>query len=257
MSLQIKGLCARISSTIALDEIEFTVASGQITAIIGPNGAGKTSLLRAICGDLPISKGEVLFNKIPASQWPLEQRAQCMAVLPQQSLLEFPFSAHEVVTMGRIPHSSAARENNAIVNAALALVDCQHLAERSWLSLSGGEKQRVQLARVAAQVWQPTQAGQRFILLDEPSASLDLAHQEMVVELLRFFAQQGVAILVVLHDLNLAAKSANNIVVLEDGKMAANGPPNLIITEALLKDVFNANALVQLNPLDGTPLVIT
>ena len=257
MTLKLINVSAPISSSYALQGIEFNLNGGGVTAIIGPNGAGKTSLLRAICGDLVTSSGEILLNGKDSRHWSVQDKALCTAVLPQHSLLDFPFSAQEVVIMGRIPHSTSAKHNSEIVHEALGLVDCQHLATRSYISLSGGEKQRVQLARVVAQIWEPVDIGQRCLILDEPSASLDLAHQEMVVDLFRYFTQQGVAILVVLHDLNLAAKCASEIVVLEDGKMAAFGTPEQVMTQALLKDVFNTSALVQTNPLTGTPLVIT
>ncbi len=257
MSLELLNICAPISSTYSLKEIGFSLEGGNTTAIIGPNGAGKTSLLRAICGDLPISSGEILFNSKPTHQWSEQDKALCMAVLPQHSLLDFPFSAHEVVTMGRIPHSTSSKRNREIVDKALKLVDCQHLTSRSYVNLSGGEKQRIQLARVAAQIWEPVDVGERCLILDEPSASLDLAHQEMVVELFRYFAHQGVAIIVVLHDLNLAAKCADKMLVLDDGKMAAFGTPKEVVTESMLKQVFNTSALVQVNPLSATPLVIT
>lgn len=257
MTLKLINVSAPISSTYFLRDIEFRLDPGSVTAIIGPNGAGKTSLLRAICGELAISAGDILFNGKHSHLWPEREKAECMAVLPQHSLLDFPFSAHEVVFMGRIPHSTSARHNTAIVEKALGLVDCQHLANRSYINLSGGEKQRVQLARVAAQIWEPVDIGQRCLILDEPSASLDLAHQEMVVEMFRFFANQGVAILVVLHDLNLAAKCAREIVVLDEGKMVSLGTPEQVMTEAMLKEVFSISAMVQSNPLSGTPLIIT
>ncbi|MFT4860932.1 MAG: iron complex transport system ATP-binding protein [Pseudohongiellaceae bacterium] len=257
MTLQLIDVSAPISSAYGLQNIGFDLIEGGVTAIIGPNGAGKTSLLRAICGDLGISSGEILLNGKDTHLWSVQDKALCTAVLPQHSPLDFPFSAHEVVNMGRIPHSTSAKHNTEIVEQALALVDCQHLATRSYITLSGGERQRVQLARVAAQIWEPVDIGQRCLILDEPSASLDLAHQEMVVELFRYFTEQGVAILVVLHDLNLAAKCATEILVLDDGKVAASGTPEQVMTEALLRDVFNTAALVQKNPLSGTPLIIT
>lgn len=257
MTLNLRSVSAPISSTYSLRDIEFRLDAGGVTAVIGPNGAGKTSLLRAICGELPISAGEILFNGKHSHAWHEREKALCMAVLPQHSLLDFPFSVHEVVTMGRIPHNTSARHNREIVDQALGLVDCQHLKDRSYINLSGGEKQRVQLARVAAQIWEPVEIGQRCLILDEPSASLDLAHQEMVVDMFRFFAGQGVAILVVLHDLNLAAKCASEIVVLEEGKMVSFGTPEQVVTEAMLKEVFSISAVVQSNPLSGTPLIIT
>lgn len=257
MTLKLHNVSARISSQISLIDIEVEVAAGSVTVVIGPNGAGKTSLLRAICNDLPLSGGTIKLNDKITSQWDSQSKATLLAILPQRSSLEFPFTVTEVVTMGRIPHSTSSSQNRDIVTKALALVDCNHLASRSFVNLSGGEKQRVQLARVAAQVWDAVDAGERCLILDEPTASLDLAHQEMIVRMFEFFTAQGVAILVVLHDLNLAAKCANQILVLKDGRSAAIGTPEKVLTEDMLKTVFSISAKVISNPVNGKPMVVT
>ena len=175
-TLQLQNLRAAISSELALEEISFDVQAGSTTVIVGPNGAGKTSLLRAICADLPLQAGTLQFNERSLKAWLPLERARLMAILPQRSSLEFPFTVEEVVSLGRIPHDSPSTRNRQIVKEALKLVDCENLAERLYVNLSGGEKQRVQLARVAAQIWEE-QAESRCLILDEPSASLDLAHQ--------------------------------------------------------------------------------
>ncbi len=257
MILSLNNLSATISSNITLTDINLQLEAGTVTAIIGPNGAGKTSLLRAICKDLPITNGSITFNGRDNSTWTAQDKATCLAVLPQHSALEFPFSVNEVVTMGRIPHSTSTKRNQHIVQEALTLVDCKHLAQRSYVNLSGGEKQRVQLARVAAQIWESVDSGSRCLILDEPSASLDLAHQEMIVRMFKFFSAQGVAILVVLHDLNLAAKCAHQLLVLKDAKTAALGSPESVISQKMLKEVFSIDAQIQTNPLSDTPMVLT
>jgi iron complex transport system ATP-binding protein len=257
MTLKLHNVSAVISSDISLVDIELEVEAGGVTAVIGPNGAGKTSLLRAICSDLALSGGVIKLNDKATSQWDAQAKAMLLAILPQRSSLEFPFTVEEVVAMGRIPHSTSNSQNRDIVNKALALVDCNHLVARSFINLSGGEKQRVQLARVAAQVWDEIDGGERCLILDEPTASLDLAHQEMIVRMFNFFAAQGVAILVVLHDLNLAAKCANQILVLKDGHSAAIGTPETVLTEDMLKEVFSISAKVISNPVNGKPMVVT
>ncbi|HAJ76225.1 MAG TPA: heme ABC transporter ATP-binding protein [Gammaproteobacteria bacterium] len=257
MILELTNLSAFISSQISLHSIEFAVDAGKTAIIIGPNGAGKTSLLRAICGDLPLSSGQVLFNSKAVDAWAVNERATLLAILPQRSTLEFPFTVEEVVTMGRIPHSTSNQRNREIVGEALDLVDCRHLQKRSFISLSGGEKQRVQLARVAAQIWEPSASGERCLILDEPSASLDLAHQEMIVTMLRHFNEQGVASLVVLHDLNLAAKCGDAIVMLKQGLVAAHGTPEQVLKEDGLNAVFDIRSRVIENPLSNKPMVVT
>lgn len=257
MTLKLHNVSAKISSQISLQDIEMEVEAGCVSVIIGPNGAGKTSLLRAVCNDLPTSAGEVLLNGRPIAELPVQEKAQMLAILPQRSSLEFSFSVEEVVTMGRIPHATSYIDNRKIVEQALALVDCSHLASRSFVNLSGGEKQRVQLARVAAQIWQPVPCGERCLILDEPTASLDLAHQEMIVSMFDYFRGQGVAILVVLHDLNLSAKCADQIIVLDNGKCAGKGAPRQVLTEEMLKDVFSVSATIVDHPLNGKPMIVT
>ena len=257
MAIKINSASARISETISLNDISFNVGSGSVSVIVGPNGAGKTSLLRAICNDLRLQGGEIHLNGKSIKEWTPQERATFLGVLPQQSTLEFPFSVNEVVAMGRIPHSTSNAHNQSIVEEALALVDCSHLALRSFPSLSGGEKQRVQLARVAAQIWEAVDTGPRCLILDEPTVSLDLAHQELVAQMFNFFAEKGVAILVVLHDLNLAAKCASQILVLDKGGMVAKGTPEDVITQSMLADVFHISAKVISHPLDARPMVVT
>ncbi|MFK7862631.1 MAG: heme ABC transporter ATP-binding protein [Pseudohongiellaceae bacterium] len=257
MTLKINKLSARISSMISLQDIDMKVDSGSVSIVIGPNGSGKTSLMRAVCGDLQVESGSVEFNNRQMPQWGAKERATMLAILPQNSSLEFPFTVQEVVAMGRTPHATSHGENQRIARKALELVDCEKLEKRSFVSLSGGEKQRVQLARVAAQIWNPVPTGNRCLILDEPTASLDLAHQEMVALMLRFFADQGVAVLAVLHDLNLAAKCADQIAVLKQGRCIVQGAPEQVLREKVLEDVFSTSVSVIGNPRTGKPMIVT
>jgi len=256
-TLQLSNVSAAIAAGIALEHIDLSVDAGEVAVVIGPNGAGKTSLLRAICNDLPLGAGSILCNGRATGDWPVERKATWLSVLPQRSTLDFPFTVEEVAALGRIPHDTSSRRNREIALAALELVDCGQLSRRLYLNLSGGEKQRVQLARVAAQIWEAVPGARRCLILDEPTASLDLAHQAMIVDMLRYFAGQGVAILAVLHDLNLAARCAHRILVLDRGRTAAVGAPREVLTGRLLSEVFQAELRVEANPLDGRPLVIT
>lgn len=255
-TLEVLDLNVEISPTVALRDINLTLEAGTISAIIGPNGAGKTSLLRAICNDLDLRSGSITFGQRSMDAWSIEERAKCFAILPQRSTLEFPFTVSEVVSLGRTPHSTSHRRNQEIVNQALELVDCSQFANRFYINLSGGEKQRIQLARVAAQIWEQEENA-RCLILDEPSASLDLAHQAMIMELVQFFARQEVAVLTVLHDLNLASKCADQLLVLQEGRVVATGSPESVLNEELIRSVFNINGEVARNPLDDSVLVIT
>ena len=255
-TLELIGLNVAIHPGLSLQDIELSIRPGEVAAVIGPNGAGKTSLLRAICDELESSAGRVELNQRSWQEWPQQQRARIVSILPQRSTLEFPFTVSEVVNLGRIPHSTSAQENHRIVSAALELTDCAQFAEQFYLNLSGGEKQRVQLARVAAQIWS-AQADNRCLILDEPSASLDLAHQARIVEMIRFFAEQGVAVVTVLHDLNLASKCADKFLLLDDGKVVASGSAEEVLTEQIIADTFAVQAQVRTNERDGSRLVIT
>lgn len=255
-SLELNHVHADIGGNLKLTDISVSVAAGEVTAIIGPNGAGKTSLLRAICNELELTAGSVKFSGTEMKDWSIQARAQLMAVLPQRSYLEFPFTVAEVVSMGRIPHDTSDQHNKQVINDALELVDGRQFMDRFYLQLSGGEKQRVQLARVAAQIWEAQERG-RCLLLDEPSASLDLAHQAMIVQMVQHFSGQGVAVLLVLHDLNLASKCADQLLVLQQGQVVARGKPKEVLTEQLIADTFGVDALVRTSEKDGSPVVIT
>jgi len=188
--------------------------------------------------------------------WPAGQRAQTLAVLPQHSSLEFAFAVQDVVALGRTPHNSGYQHDLRIVSAALAAVDGEHLLQRNYTELSGGEQQRVQLARVLAQLWEPSPHGDRHLLLDEPTASLDLAHQAVLLAALKDFAAQGVGICVVVHDLNLAARMADRILLMQGGAVVASGSPTEVLQVELIERVFGVSVELLAHPKRDTPLVV-
>lgn len=254
--LSIKQLSLSINGASLLDDINLEVASGEIVTILGPNGAGKTSLLKVITHELPASTGEVLLNGHTSQHWSQIEQAQMMGVLPQHSLLNFPFSAAEVVNLGRTPHDTGLSRDTEICQAALQAVDAEHLRDRAYTQLSGGEKQRVQLARVLAQIWEPSPSGERILILDEPTSSLDLAHQQQILATARDLAQQGCAVVIVLHDLNLAARFADKIFLLSCGHIAAQGTPEQVLQTAVIKKVFDVDVHIIQHPETGVPVVI-
>ncbi|MFA5494316.1 MAG: heme ABC transporter ATP-binding protein [Porticoccaceae bacterium] len=252
-----RGVSLRLRNVQLLEGLDFTVAPGEVLAILGPNGAGKSTLLRVLTGEWPATTGEVIFNARPIAQWKAEDRARSLAVLPQGTNLDFPFTVAEVVMLGRTPHRSGQVRDLAIVAEALAAVDASHLRERVYTQLSGGEKQRVQLARVLAQIWEDNGGQPRFLILDEPTASFDLAHQQLTLDLVRTLAGQGFGVVMVLHDLNMAARCATRMLLLSCGRAMEYGPPLQVLTPDNIRKVFGVAAVVQSNPLTGNPLVIT
>lgn len=248
-----------ISGAPLLKNITLHCSRGTVTGLMGPNGAGKTSLLKAISGEHKATQGEIVINGHSITEWRARDLARFMAVLPQSSTLEFAFSAQEVVALGRTPHGTGLMRDTKIVSAALGRVNASDLAERSFVQLSGGEKQRVQLARVLAQIWEHCEGNScsdGIILLDEPSASFDLAHQLMLIEIVRQIAAQGVTVVMVMHDLNLAAKCADQVVMMNDGYCTAVGSTSELLNSELIEKVFSVKAEVVPHPVDGTPLVM-
>ena len=237
-----------------LSEVSLQLEPGEVLGVLGPNGAGKSTLLGALCGELKPSEGEVSLDGQALTHWTGTQRAQRLAVLPQVSTLDFAFRVEEVVGMGRLPYQSGRVRDDEIIAAALAAADAGHLSGRSYLALSGGERQRVHLARVLAQLW-PGQAGQT-LLLDEPTSMLDPLHQHTTLQAIRTFAERGAAVLVILHDLNLAARYCDRILLLEAGRPHALDTPVQVMQPEPLKAVFGLDVLVQPHPERGHPLII-
>ena len=240
-----------------LTGVSLAVPGHAVVAVVGPNGAGKSTLVKALCGDLRPAAGEVSLNGRRLRDWAPGERARMMAVLPQESSLTFPFTVLEVVLMGRTPHEPGGRRDTDIARAALEATGMSAFEQRIYPTLSGGERQRVHLARVLAQVWEEPARGRRYLLLDEPTASLDLAFQHRTLEAVRRFAAAGAGVLAVLHDLNLAAQFADRIVVLRDGRQLASGCPHDALTPGVIEAAFAYPAMVLPHPTRPCPLVVS
>ncbi|ATL71921.1 heme ABC transporter ATP-binding protein [Nocardia terpenica] len=234
-----------------LDHIDLDVVAGQILALVGPNGAGKSTLLAALAGELEPATGTVELDGRALAHWSAVDMARRRAVLPQNHTVGFPFTAREVVAMGRAPWARTPRQDRdeAAIAAAMTATDVTHLAARPFPALSGGERARVALARVLAQDT-PT------LLLDEPTAALDLGHQEQVLHLARDRAAAGAAVVVVLHDLGVAAAYADRVAVVHHGRLAADGPPRATLTTDLLTHVYAHPVEVLDHPVTGAQLVL-
>ncbi|TBU89444.1 heme ABC transporter ATP-binding protein [Phytopseudomonas dryadis] len=252
--LRARSLSILRGSQLVLADIDIELVPGQVLGVLGPNGAGKSTLLGALCGELAPAQGSVHLGDKLLADWPGVERARRLAVLPQSSTLSFAFRVSDVVAMGRMPHDSGRQRDAEIIQQALQAADAAHLAERSYLELSGGERQRVHLARVLAQLW-PGGAAQS-LLLDEPTSMLDPLHQHTTLQAVRRFAEQGAAVLVILHDLNLAARYCDRLLLLEQGRAHAVGAPAEVLRAEPLQAVFGLEVLVQRHPERGHPLIV-
>ena len=234
-----------------LDGVSLAVRAGEVLALVGPNGAGKSTALGVLAGDIRPSGGEVRVDGRAIGEWSTKELARRRSVLPQHNPLSFPFDVDSVVRMGRVPWAGteAEAEDDVVVADALRATDVTHLVTRRYPTLSGGEQARVALARVFAQ-------NTDLLLLDEPTAALDLRHQEEVLRLARLRARAGAAVLVVLHDLGLAAAYADRIAVLDRGRLAAIGPPGQVCTGELLSEVYHHPVEVVAHPRTGLPLIL-
>lgn len=233
-------LTVQVKKITLLEDISLDVVPEQIIAVIGSNGAGKSTLLHTLAGNIPTTTGQIILNEQLLTHWSLQQRARLRAVLSQSISLTFPFSVLEVVLMGREAISATNSEQQIqLAHNILQQVGITHLAQRDYTTLSGGEKQQVQIARILAQIWEMTPSQSRYLLLDEPTASLDLAHQHALLNMLQRIAHtQKLGIFIILHDINLAAQYADQVVCLVQGKVVAVGKPNDILTIELIHKVF-------------------
>jgi len=241
------GLGVRVGGRDLLRDVSLAVAAGEVLALVGPNGAGKSTLLRALAGEVRAAEGRVRCDGIPMAEWEPLRLARRRAVVSQHPALAFPMRAAEVVALGRLPwHGTPqAAEDDAAVAAALAAAGVAPLARQAYATLSGGERQRVQVARALAQLHgAPRPAA---LLLDEPTANLDARHRVELLGLLRRLASGGLAILVVLHDLNEAAFVADRVAVLAEARLAALGAAREVLRPALLEQIYG----VAFRDLDG------
>ena len=232
------------------DAVTLELRGGEFVALVGPNGAGKSSILAMLAGDLVPESGSVTLAGEQVSEMDARALARLRAVMTQGTDVTFPFSVRDVVQMGRYPWSDTpdAAGDDAAVSRAMAFVDVSHLADRTVTSLSGGERARVALARVLAQ-------HTPVLLLDEPTAALDIRHQELVLGLLRQRVAEGCLVVVVLHDVQAAAAFADRVVLVDGGTVRAVGSPRDVLTTAELSSVYNFPVAVDHDAPGGASIV--
>jgi iron complex transport system ATP-binding protein len=256
--IELQSISVSVSGRKILEDVSLFASAGRVTAIIGPNGSGKSTMLKALCRDYDYSGTIFIDGRDIASMSPMELAA-IRAVLPQSSTLPFPFTVREVVAMGLTAGRPGVTRQalEGLPERALARVDLSGFGGRFYGELSGGEQQRVQLARVLCQVWEPVMDGvPRYLFLDEPVSSLDIKHQLMIMDLARDFARRGGGVIAVLHDLNLTALYADQIVALREGRVVASGRPQMVLSDAVLENVFDVPLRVGVTPPQAVPFVL-
>lgn len=258
--LTMADLSLEVGNQSLLRGIDLTLLEGDVLALVGPNGAGKSTLLSILCGEKAPTHGEVCFQGIGLPAWQRPLLAQRLAVLPQKPQLSFPFTGREVVALGRTPHASHHTINQAIIEAVMAYLDVTELADRLYPQMSGGEQQRVQLARVLTQLWPDPSANAlksagKLLLLDEPSSWFDLAHQQLLVQVVRDLPTKGISVLLVVHDLNLALACADNVAVLCRGQLQGVGAAREILQPALIERVFGVKTRLISDPSHSQPIL--
>ncbi|HEU4402254.1 MAG TPA: ABC transporter ATP-binding protein [Candidatus Polarisedimenticolia bacterium] len=239
---------------LLFDGLTMRIAAGEFLGIIGPNGSGKTTLLRLLCGILAPDGGEVILAGRPIRAYPPRERARLVAFVPQESRLVFDFNVLEVVLMGRSPHLGLLGLERpadfALARAALKALDLEGKEEARLRDLSSGERQRALIARALAQ--EP-----RLLLLDEPTAFLDLKHRLQIHDILRRLnRERGLTVVTVSHDLNLAARYGSRLLLLHRGRLAADGPPAAVLVPELIRSVYETEVAVQSDPVTGAPYLI-
>lgn len=250
--LTLEGLTFGYGSQAVLKAIHFGVRRGDLFIVIGPNGSGKTTLLNLIAGTLPVPGGTVLLDGRPIQHFTPRERARRLAYVPQHHHLAFPFRVFDLVLLGRAPHlgllGRAGKRDRRRTDEALALMDLAAKADQPVDALSGGERQRAQIARAVCQ-------DTPLMLLDEPTASLDLGHQVRLMDLLqRLCRRSHRTIVMVCHDLNLAARYADRIVLLNAGRIAAQGEPAEVLEQGILESIYNCRLRVE-TPTAGRPWI--
>ncbi len=251
--LKIEGVSFRYDAEWILKDISLTIGRGELWGILGPNGSGKTTLLNLIDGIISPQKGAIKIEGIAVGKIQRRNLAKLIAVVPQETAWIFPLTVEEVVLMGRTPHLGRcefeSKQDFDVARSAMEATDVLGFSSRLIQSLSGGERQRVLIARALAQ--QP-----KMLLLDEPTSSLDIAHQIRIFELLRRLSEEsGLTVLAATHDMNLASLYCNRIALLHKGDFYSNGTPEEALTQKSIRDVYGVDTVVDRHPLTGLPRI--
>lgn len=239
-----------------LHSVDISVEYGEFLAIVGPNGAGKSTLLSVLANELTTNQPNVLFKDRVFKDWDLRELAKNKAKFSQHNTGDIPLLIKDVVMMGRYPYfnSTPKPEDIAAIESSMQETDILHLKDREYNSLSGGEKQRVHLARALAQL--KNNITHKLLFLDEPLNNLDVKHQHRALKTIKQFTKNANTAIVVLHDLNLAAQFADKILLMKNGKVAAHGRPQDVFNEKTISDAYNFPCAICANPVTKNPMII-
>ena len=248
-------ISVRIRDKVILQDVNLAVHPGEFTAVVGPNGAGKSTLLKALAYENTNFRGEIKINGKSAKSYSAKSLSLIRAVLPQSSNVQFAFTAEQIVQLGRHAHRSTKIENQVIVDEVMDLTSTTEFKDRNYITLSGGEKQRVQMARVLAQVWEET-VYPRYILLDEPTSNMDIAQQQQLFSLAKMVCSRNIGVMAIVHDLNQAVQFADQLYFLRDGKITASGEAKHVFTKSNIEETFCCRVNVYHDPCNNCPYII-
>jgi len=252
MSLNLKSVSLKLDNRQILKDVSLEINEGEIVSVIGPNGAGKSTLLNVLTGDITPDSGDTIYDNRQLNKISIQERAFTRSVMSQMQTLVFNFNVKDVVEMGWLQRGNSDFSSNFSIAFEAVTKECnvQNLVHRKFNSLSGGEQRRVHFARTLLQLWRPSQSNDpRYLLLDEPTANLDLSSEMLLMNILKARASSNVGILVILHDLNLASHFADKIAIMKDGEIKAFGKPEEIMTDDFLTSIYEVPIKVKYDPL--------
>lgn len=252
---EVSHLTLRVRDKVILSDVNLAIRPGTFTAIVGPNGAGKSSMLKVMAHEHQRYQGEITINGKEVKSYTPKELSKVRAVLPQHTTMQFAFTTQQIVMLGRHASTHMQKENLSIVEEVLERTALQSLKDRNYLTLSGGEKQRVQLARVLAQVWDET-LYPRYILLDEPTSSMDIAQQQNIFSLAKAVCERNIGVMAIVHDLNMAAQFADHLYFLRNGKIVAHGEAEKVFTKSNIEETFCCRVNVYRDPCNNCPYII-
>ena len=252
MSLNLESVSLKLDNRQILKDVSLEINEGEIVSVIGPNGAGKSTLLNVLTGDINPDSGEIFYDNKQLKQISIQERAFTRSVMSQMQTLVFNFNVKDVIEMGWLQRGNSDFSNNFSMAFENVTKECNvhNLIHRKFNSLSGGEQRRVHFARTLLQLWRPSESNDpRYLLLDEPTANLDLSSEMLLMNILKKRASLNVGILVILHDLNLASHFADKIAIIKDGEIMAFGEPEKIMEDAFLTSIYDVPIKVKHDPL--------